>query len=45
MKKRKMSYRTARLVLESAEVQVPVEVNQQYNIETTIDQIEIKFVF
>lgn len=41
MKKRKMSYRTARLVLESAEVQVPVEVNQQYNIVTTMDGIEL----
>lgn len=41
MKKRKMSYRTARLVLESAEVQVPVEVDQQYNIVTAMDGIEL----
>ena len=39
MKKRKMSYRTARLVLESAEV--PVEVDQQYNIVTAMDGIEL----
>lgn len=36
-----MSYRTARLVLESAEVQVPVEVDQQYNIVTAMDGIEL----
>ena len=41
MKKRKMSYRTARLVLESTEVQVPVEVDQQYNIVTAMDGIEL----
>lgn len=41
MKKRKMSYRTARLVLESAEVPVPVEVDQQYNIVTAMDGIEL----
>lgn len=41
MKKRKMSYRTARLVLESAEVQVPVKVDQQYNIVTAMDGIEL----
>ena len=42
MKKRKMSYRTARLVLESAEVQVPVEVDQQYNIVTAMDGVDIQ---
>lgn len=36
-----MSYRTARLVLESAEVQVPVEVDQQYNIVTAMDGIKL----
>lgn len=36
-----MSYRTARLVLESAEVQVPVEVDQQYNIVTAMAGIEL----
>lgn len=36
-----MSYRTARLVLESAEVQVPVKVDQQYNIVTAMDGIEL----
>jgi hypothetical protein len=34
MKKRKMSYRTARLVLESAEVQVPVEVDSNQSADT-----------
>ena len=42
MKKCKMSYRTARLVLESAEVQVPVEVDQQYNIVTAMDGVDIQ---
>lgn len=37
-----MSYRTARLVLESAEVQVPVEVDQQYNIVTAMDGVDIQ---
>lgn len=36
-----MSYRTARLVLESAEVQVPVKVDQQYNIVIAMDGIEL----
>lgn len=37
-----MSYRIARLVLESAEVQVPVEVDQQYNVVTAMDGIDVQ---